>query len=362
MTLRFHWMLPKSGEVEMPTAGAAARYRVESVLDDSPARIPEPSGWLAFARLAERAGIDSVLISFSRFEPDPLLVACALGRETTRLGFILAVRSGVIAPAMLVQQINTLSGLIGGRVSVNLVAGSSLAEQHGYGDFLDHDQRYARAEEFLAVCNRLWRGEGRGEFEGEHYRLVGTRLSTPFQAPNRRIPEVYVSGHSAAASQLAARQASCWLRVIDTPHTLEPSVAAALAHGLEVCLRLCIVCRPTRAEALAVLDELLAEPVVCSPSAAIPSAAVVKADSQMYRESASASSWLAPNLWTGLVAVRGPVWTTLVGTPDDLAAALIEYGRLGITQFILSGWPEHDEVEIFGREVLPRIRDAEART
>ena len=67
--------------------------------------------------------------------------------------------AGLIQPAPFVQQINTLSGLIGGRVALNIVAGSSTAEQRGYGDFLEHDDRYARAEEFLHVCKSFWGGE-----------------------------------------------------------------------------------------------------------------------------------------------------------------------------------------------------------
>jgi len=57
----------------------------------------------------------------------------------------------------------------------------------------------------------------------------------------------------------------------------------------------------------------------------------------------------------------GPVWTTLIGTPDELADALLAYKEIGVDQFILSGWPEVDEISIFGSEVVPRVRDAERR-
>ena len=64
---------------------------------------------------AEEAGIESVLLSFSRYEPDTLMVACAVGRATRKLKFIVAYRSGLIQPTTFVQQVNTLSGLIEGR-------------------------------------------------------------------------------------------------------------------------------------------------------------------------------------------------------------------------------------------------------
>src|SRR6185503_11493797 len=163
MNLRFHWMLPKSGEVvlhDVQTPREAARFRVESTHVNSPAARPEMEGWVHFARHAEAAGIDSVLVALNRYEPDPLMISCALGRATKRLKFIAAYRSGMMQPTTFVQQINTLAGLIEGRVDLNIVAGSSTAEQRGYGDFLAHDERYARAEEFLAVCNAFWGATG----------------------------------------------------------------------------------------------------------------------------------------------------------------------------------------------------------
>ena len=165
MPLRFHWMLPKGGEMSMRSVQATSR--VLTTERSSPCAQPDMEGWLRFASHAEEVGIESVLLSFSRYEPDTLMIACALGRATRKLKFIAAYRSGLMQPTTFVQQLNTLSGLIQGRVAVNVVAGSSPAEQRGYGDFLDHDDRYARAEEFLAICNAFWSGPGRGRFRGE---------------------------------------------------------------------------------------------------------------------------------------------------------------------------------------------------
>lgn len=360
MNLRFHWMLPKGGEVAVngrQTAWEAARYRILSTSSTSPAPRPDLEGWVHFARHAEEAGIDSVLISFSRYEPDPLLVACALGRATASLKFIVAFRSGLMQPTIFVQQVNTVSALIEGRVSLNVVAGSSTVEQHGYGDFLAHDERYARAEEFLAVCNSFWRTDGEADFNGKHYRVERGKLHTPFVAPDRTAPEIYVSGHSKQSELLAYSQGSCWLRVIDTPEKLQPAVAHARARGIGVCLRLGLICRPTREEAVAAAEALL-------PDDTKESTTTLKDDSQMYREGAAVkrdTCWLSRSLWTGLVPHYGPVWTTLLGTPKELAEAFLAYKRIGVTEFIISGWPEVDAVDTFGRDVLPLVRDAERR-
>ncbi|HEY6137346.1 MAG TPA: LLM class flavin-dependent oxidoreductase [Thermoanaerobaculia bacterium] len=353
--IRFHWMLPKAFEVRPgQTPREAARYRVESIQLDSPSPKPDMDGWLEFARTAEDAGIESVLISFSRYEPEPFMVACAMGQETARLKYIVAYRSGLMGPTSFVQQINTLSALIDGRVAINIVAGSSAAEQRGYGDFLPHDERYARAEEFLAAANAFWREGHDVDFDGRYYKLEKGTLHTPFVAPGRRAPEIYVSGHSEQSMRLAATQGTCWLRAADTPESLRPPVARMRGLGIDVCLRACVICRPTREEALRVAQSLL-------PDDRRETTIALKNDSRMYAESGAKDEWLNRTLWTGLVPHYGPVWTTLVGTPEELAGAFLAYKEIGVNQFILSGWPEVDEVSIFGRDVIPRVRDAERR-
>jgi alkanesulfonate monooxygenase len=349
-------MLPKGGEVVVDgrqTPYEAARYRIMSTSSSSVAPRPDMEGWTYFAQCAEEAGIDSVLISFSRYEPDPLLVSCALGMATTRLKFIAAYRSGLSLPTTFVQQVNTLAALINGRVSINIVAGSSTEEQHGYGDFLAHDERYERAEEFLSVCRKFWSGAPEVDFKGKYYCVEQGRLSTPFLAPDRAVPEIYVSGHSERSERLAYAQGTCWLRAIDTPEKLEPLVARARANGVTVCLRLAIMCRPTRAEAFRDLQALL-------PEDKRESTTKLKDDSQMYREKVAGNNfWLNESLWAGLAPHYGPVWTTLLGSPEELAAEFLKYKEIGVSEFIMSGWPEVDEVLRFGKEVLPLVRRAE---
>ena len=335
--------------------------RVATTKASSPAALPDMEGWTRFARCAEDAGIESVLLSFSRYEPDTILIACAMGQFAKKLKFIVAYRMGLMQPATFVQQINTLSGLIGGRVSLNVVAGSSAVEQRGYGDFLDHDERYARAEEFLEVCRAFWSNNGEVNFAGKYCHVEKGKIYTPFQAPDRTSPEIYVSGHSEQAQQLALNQASCYLRLIDTPEKLAPVVSRFRDNGVEVCLRLCVVCRPTEEEALAAAEALLPSEEIEREERGILS----RSDSKTLKDALAAADnvgWLNRNLWAGLVPYYGSSAMTLVGTPHDLAEAFLEYKKIGVTQFIIAGWPKLDEMLIFGREVLPRIREAELKT
>jgi len=239
-------------------------------------------------------------------------------------------------------------------VSFNIVAGSSSEEQRGYGDYLSHDERYARAEEFLVVCNAFWRANGEVNFDGKYYRVEQAKLATPFVAPDKRAPEIFVSGHSEQSEHLASSQGTIWLRVAESPSKLEPIVARTRARGTGACLRCCLLCRPTREEAISAAQTLL-------PADAKESTTTMKDDSQMYREGNELKCdafWPEPWLWTGLVPHYGPVWTTMIGTPDELASAFREYERIGVTEFIISGWPEVDTVDVFGREILPRINQA----
>lgn len=358
MNLRFHWMFPKGGEVAMKTAQETSRVLTTRSL--SPAALPDMDGWVRFARSAEEMGIESVLLSFSYYEPDTIFIACAVGQATTKLKFIVAYRTGLMQPTTFVQQINTLSGLIGGRVALNIVAGSSPEEQRGYGDFLEHDERYARADEYLAICRSFWRNNGEVDFNGKYCRVERGKVFTPFLAPDRTTPEIFVSGHSEQAQRLALTRSSSWLRLIDTPEKLRPLVARFQEQGVEVSLRLCVICRSTREEAIEAARSMLPGEDIGKEERGI----LAGSDSQTLHQALAAADnvgWLNRHLWAGLVPYYGSSAMTLLGSPEELAEAFLEYKRIGVTQFIISGWPKLDEMLIFGRQVLPLVRDLEGR-
>jgi alkanesulfonate monooxygenase len=350
--LRFHWRLPYAGE----TSGL-------SMADQSSASViglPDPELQASFCRCAEESGIDSLLVDFGFAKPDPMLLAAVLGRATKKIKFILAYRSGLFSPTMFVQQINTLSALIDGRILLNIVAGYSPEEQRAYGDFLSHDERYERTEEFLAICRSYWGGEGEVNYAGKHYHIEKGSLKTPYVSPQRKFPEIIIGGGSSVAQQLAIRQGTCWMQLADTPEKIQQTCSSALTKGIEAGLRVCLIARATREEALQAASALIAENDY-NRKLTGGQEFFAKTDSVSFRKAyqLGGTEWLTRTLWTGAVRSQGPTAIALVGAPEEIASAILDYKAAGISQFIFSGWPKLDEMVYFGRSVLPIIRQKE---
>jgi alkanesulfonate monooxygenase len=62
---------------------------------------------------------------------------------------------------------------------------------------------------------------------------------------------------------------------------------------------------------------------------------------------------ISPNLWAGVGLLRGGAGTALVGSHTEVADRIEEYAELGISEFILSGYPHLEEAYWFGEGVLP---------
>jgi alkanesulfonate monooxygenase len=353
MKLTFHWRLLQGGETPNLTRAGEGMRRETG--------LPDLGRQAEFCRHAEEYGITGLLTDVGATKPDPILLSAALGMATEKIEFIVAYRSGLIPPTTFVQQLNTLSSLIQGRFSLNIVAGHSPVEQRYYGDFLNHDERYPRTEEFLAICHAFWREDDPVNFEGKYYRIEEGRLNTPFVSNAGTSPYIFVGGGSEAARALTISQGSCWIRLADTPANLLAGSKSVLDAGKELGVRVGVICRPTREEAIQAAGALVAglDPVMGEKDQEREFAR--RTDSVSLRQiyEMAEEEWPSPWLWTGAVRSHGGAAIAIVGSPEEVASAFIEYGRIGVTQFIISGWPKLEEMIIFGRDVLPLIRQKE---
>ncbi|MFE2282625.1 LLM class flavin-dependent oxidoreductase [Streptomyces sp. NPDC059443] len=346
--LRIHW----GSSLDSGQKKKAEKYRAD-VLD--------LDGAVEYAQEADALGVESLLMAQSYSLPDPLPVLGALVRETEKVRFILAYRPGLLSPTLFTQLVNTVSWMSEGRIALNLVAGISPAEQAYYGDFLAHDDRYARAGEFLDVLHRFWRGETPLTYEGDHYRLKDAQLGLGFWDGGR--PEIYVSGASEVAQQTALTHGDCWFRYGDTPAAIAEVTGRFREKGVGVGLRMQVLARPTREEALADLAEVMGD--ADENHKAFVARFVADADSAAVKNSfrlaeEAGHGWMSPVLWSGAVAHRGGPALCLVGSYAEIAAELMAYKAAGVTQFIFSGWPARDEMRHFYTGVLPLVRDLEA--
>ena len=84
--------------------------------------------------------------------------------------------------------------------------------------------------------------------------------------------------------------------------------------------------------------------------------------SQRLLEAAAKGPRVDKRLWTEaalLTGARGNT-TALVGTPDQVADALLDYYDLGATTFLLRGFDPLEDALAYGRDLLPRIREGVA--
>jgi alkanesulfonate monooxygenase len=351
--LRFHWSLSQAGNTFRRAVSAE-----------------ELSGHLSFeaqlelCQCADEQGIDSLLMAIGFTRPDPILLSTCLGLQTQRVKFMVACRPGLISPAAFVQQINTLSLFVDGRVHVNLVGGHTPRELQYYGDWLPRAERYARLDEFLTACRAFWEADGHEvNFAGRYYQIVKGRIPTPFSTNGARRPEIFLGGNSDESAELAVRHADCLWRFAEPPDTLAPKIESVLQAETEVGLLVSLIVRPTRDEAVQAACNLIGQfgekaREVQRRFEQQTDAAAFASTYALCRENPTA--WATGTLWTGAVPVLGAPAIALVGSAEEIACALLEYKEIGVTQFLFTGWPDLDEMTFFGRQVIPRVREREA--
>jgi alkanesulfonate monooxygenase len=355
MSLRFHWFLPTNGDGRDivggghgVTTGAAGAIR------------PPTISYLGqIARSAEQLGFEAALTPTGAWCEDAWLSTAMLTEVTERLKFLVAFRPGQISPTLSAQMASTFQRQSRGRLLLNVVTGGESAEQRAYGDFLDKDQRYERTGEFLDIVRRLWAGET-VTTEGKHLRVEGARLA---RLPEP-VPDVYFGGSSQAAGPIAARYSDVYLTWGEPPAEVGKklrwieSLAREQGRELRLGIRLHTISRDTSEEAWRQAERLIAP--IDDDMIAKAQAGLASSESEGQRRMRALhnggdrrSLEIYPNLWAGVGLVRGGAGTSLVGSHTEVADRIEEYARLGITEFIMSGYPCLEEAYWFGEGVLP---------
>ena len=196
------------------------------------------------------ADVPAVHLFRARFFPqvrfDPITMLAALGMLYRQIGLFATASTTYNTPYELARRLATADHLTGGRIGWNVVTTHDRAAALNFG--MDphpaHDDRYARAEEFVDVTRRLWdswredaivgdQTTGRwadttrihpANFHGEYYDVAG---ALPVPRPPQGHPVLAQAGSSPAGIALAGK-------IADVVFTPQRSVEAGLAFREQI--------------------------------------------------------------------------------------------------------------------------------
>ncbi|TAK24283.1 MAG: LLM class flavin-dependent oxidoreductase [Chloroflexota bacterium] len=312
-----------------------------------PRKVGQPPNWtqnthrdmLRLGQRAEQLGFDSIWVpDHFHFERPPgtltpypeawtLMTALAVTTERVQVASMV-LAAGFRHPALMAHMAGALQELCGGRLLLGLGAGNQAAEHAQFG--FEFVRRVGALDEYLQILSVLLDGRAIS-LHGRHYKADEANLL--YQYP--RVPLLIAAGGDRMMGLTAIYADAVNLAGAGTDEggfraKLEQLHAACRGQGrnpaeIEVTYSATVVVVPDAAQARQAIDVIAAKPPKITP------------DEVRYRY--------------------------VVGTPDQVVAGLrrpLEWGArhlvlgLGAEPFTL--WSE-DSLELFAREVMPRLRD-----
>jgi pyrimidine oxygenase len=316
---------------------------------------------LAAAIAAEDAGLDFVM-SMGKWRGfggetnhwgtslESVTLMAAIAQATTRIKVWATVHPLLQNPAVAAKMIATLDHISGGRAGLNIVAGAYQAEfdQMGAWDAaLDHDDRYALAEEWTALVKRLW-SEPSVTHQGRFFQLKDC-VSDP-KPLSRPRPDLICAGMSERGFRFAVREAdACFIGGHTADERRDASRRAhALAAEFGRTIKTYAMCTVVHAD-----TDAAAEALVDRYRAGVDMGAVI----EMLKH------WGVPPERLAETAERqGAFMTqTVVGSPStcrEQIETFLDHGELDGLMLI---FPDYQEgLAMFGAEILPVLRKVAA--
>jgi FMNH2-dependent dimethyl sulfone monooxygenase len=330
--------------------------------------LPQKTDWSfeankRYIQAAEESGFDFALFQtrfFASYGADKQLeaitLASALASVTNKIKVISAVHPGLWHPGVYAKMVATLDQISNGRAAVNIVSGWFKGEFTGYGEpWLDHDERYRRAEEFIHVLRSLWTKETT-TFKGDFYRIN----EAPFKPkPIQNTPLIFQGGNSKAARQMAARSSDVYFMNGNTLEGIKKQIddVKALAENegrtLKFAVNGFVIVRETEEEAKQVLRDIVEN----ADTVAVEGFRdAVKEAGQSTKD--KDGMW-ANSTFDDLVQYNDGFKTGLIGTAEQVADRIIELKQIGI-DIVLTGFLHYEtDLQAFGEKVIPLVKQKE---
>lgn len=329
---------------------------------------------LRLARAHEEHGWDRVLFAYGSGSPEPAQAAAYIATKLDKLQILLAHRPNVSYPTFAAKTFATLDQISDGRLAVHFITGGTDQEQQREGDYLTKDERYSRTREYIRIVKKAWTSREPFDHDGGHYKFADF-LSDVFPVQQPR-PNVSFGGSSPAAYRAGGAEADIFCLwgepLADTAAQIESVKRAAKDAGRTDVPRIQVAFRPILGateelaweKAYRTVDAIKARtsghhPLTRRHSLTNPE----NTGSQRLLEIAERGERFDRALWTPTAAATGGAGNSnaLVGTPETVAQALLDYYDLGVDILSARGYDMVNDTIDFGRHVIPIVREEVAK-
>jgi alkanesulfonate monooxygenase len=245
-------------------------------------------------------------------------------------------------------------------VWLHIITGGMDFEQRRDGDFLEHDERYARTDEYLEVMRRVWTTDESFDFDGRFYQAE--RVSSEVACWQEPHVPLWFGGISDAAIPVGARHCSMYALFGEPRFEIAAlmkriaGVAAEYQRSLEFNVSFRPIVADTEEAAWNKARKILArvEQASAQFSSRVPEAETARRLVNLI----DGGEIQDERLWVPIAAASGGSGnsTALVGTPNQVAEAIVRYYDLGVRGVLIRGFDPFNDAVAYGRELIPTIR------
>jgi dimethylsulfone monooxygenase len=343
----------------------------------SPSRAPRSTSWTfdyiaRCASMAEELGFDLTFglaqwlgkggyggeMRFREHEVDPIIANAALAAMTKRIVLINTVHVLYAwHPLHLAKFGAAMDHISGGRWGINVVTGYKPSEYRMFGlEPIEHDLRYAMADEFTTIMERLWSEDEELTFDGRFWKTERAFLAPK---PGERRPFLVNAASSPAGLDYAAKHSD--LIFITSPTGADPveareslpahiakikALARSYRREVKTIINPHVICRSTEREARAAYDAILEnqDPVA--------------ADNFVRTfQSGDTASWRGHTRAQWVIGGN----VHLVGSPEQIVEWFVQLHAAGCDGVQVNFFDYLQDLAFFGQQVLPLMREAGLR-